>query len=190
MCNNYKYLYIIKSGDIQVKYYYTNYYQSYKGQTRNIIYILNEEERLYLTDAIKQLLDDRDTLVERGFIEYHYTKQGTLSKRSKPHPVYLKKYWSDKDEQAIQFLQRLCFFGEFENSIMLDPTDYQLEGMVDKMLFKIYGAAGAKFAYWLELELEGELTKDQLRTHMDYKRDLFKRFKEAGMAGNITSLPY
>lgn len=174
-----------------MKYYYTNFYESYNGvQTRNIIYILNQEERLYLTDAIKQLLDDRDTLVERGFIEYHYTKQGTLSKRSKPHPVYLKKYWNDKDEQAIQFLQRLCFFGEFENSIMLDPTDYQLEGMVDKMLFKIYGAAGAKFAYWLELELEGELTKDQLRTHMDYKRDLFKRFKEAGMAGTIESLPY
>jgi len=173
-----------------MKYYYTNFYQSYKGQTRNIIYILNEEERLYLADCIKQLLDDRDTLMERGFLEYHYTKQGSLSKRPKPHPDRLKKYWNDKDEQAIQFLQRLCFFGEYDNAVMLDPTDYQLEGMVDKMLVKIYGRFDGKFANWLQLELEGELNKSQLVEHMDYKRALFKRFKQAGLAEHIHSLPY
>ncbi len=173
-----------------MKYYYTNFYQSYKGQTRNIIYILNEEERLYLTEAIQQLLADRDELMRRGFLEFHYTKTGTLSKRCKPHPERMKKYWNGKDEEAVEFLKKLCFFDEYPESVMLDPTDYQLEGMVDKMLGKIYGIFEGKFANWLQVEFEGEINKDQITDHMNYKRKLFKKFKAAGMAGHITSLPY
>lgn len=175
-----------------MKFYYTNFYQSYKGQTRNIIYILNEEERLLLAEAIKQLLDDRQDLIDRGMLEYHYTKNGTLSKRSKPHPerYKFKKYWNGKDEESVEFLKRLCYFSEFPESVMLDPTDYQLEGMVDKMLEKVYGKFYGKFSNWLELKLEGEMTRDELRKHMDKKRALFAKVKRLGWCENIESLPY
>lgn len=190
MCNYYKYLYIIFLGDIQVKYYYTNFYQSYKGLTRNIIYVLNQDERLELGDFIRQLEDQRDELIERGFLEYHYTKKGTLSSRTKQHPDFKKSYWNKKDEEAIDFLKRLCYFTDFEQSIMLDPTDWQLEGIVDKMLVKIYGRFYGTFSNWLQVTLEGELTKEQIRDHMDKKRALFRKCKEAGLLGNINELPY
>ena len=96
-----------------MKLYYSELYQSYNGFTKNIIYILSPEERMDLGDFIRQLEDHRDELLERGILEYHYTKKGTLSKKSKEHPDYKKYYWNQKDEEAIEFLKRLCYFTDF-----------------------------------------------------------------------------
>ena len=173
-----------------MKLYYSELYQSYKGITRNIIYILSPEERIDLGDFIRQLEDHRDELLERGILEYHYTKKGTLSKKSKEHPDYKKYYWNQKDEEAIEFLKRLCYFTDFPESIMLDPTDYQIEGIVDKMLNKIYGRFNGQFSNWLQVELDGQLNKEELRKHMNEKRALFKKVKDAGLCGNIQELKY
>lgn len=73
---------------------------------------------------------------------------------------------------------------------MLDPTDYQIEGIVDKMLNKIYGRFNGQFINWLQVELDGQLNKEELRKHMNEKRALFKKVKDAGLCGNIQELKY
>lgn len=170
-------------------YYYTNLYTGHKGQTRNLVYILEDEERFHLADSIRTLIEHRDTLVDRGVLEYHYTRQGTLSKRPKPHPDRLKRYWNGKDEEALEFLQRCCHFGEYPNSIMLDLLDWQVEDLVNRMLVKIYGNFYGQFANWLELDAPTEVDQKSIFKWMSHKRDLFQKVKAAGLTP-IKDLPY
>lgn len=173
-----------------MKYYYTNLYNGYQGGARNIMYILTQEERIYLYECIEALIEDRDELMRRGFLEYHYTKAGQLSKRSKPHPDRLKTYWNQRDEDAIEFLKRCCYFTEYPTSVMLDPMDWQLEALVDKMLVKIYGRFDGKFSNWLALELTGELKSKDIFAHMNGKRELYQTAKNAGLLPPDLKLPY
>lgn len=133
-----------------MKYYYSQPYKDKQGQTKqNVFFILEQNELETLAVLTRQL---RDTML-------------TWPKTS----VKL----NSKDWQALEFLQRMC---EPEHGgELIDPTDWQIAGIVDKLLIK---TVGVDFVDWLMPCLtESDWDKDDITAHMNAKRKRLAQYK-------------
>lgn len=166
-----------------MRYYISKTYETMWPGTyaRNTFLIMDEEERLRLGDQIIGLIDHIEQMKEEGKLIPLYTKTGKLSKTGKG-PDKSKRYWVEKDEEAIVFLKRMCFWTIFKESESIDPTVHQLETIVDKMLSKVYGLHYGKFVNWMRLFHDtNQLDSTEMRKHMDYKRKCVAQLKEEGL---------
>lgn len=125
-----------------MKYYYSKTYKNKLGkETQNVFFILNAEELERLTHLLVPL---------------HATMLTWVNTSVKIN---------DKDWQAFRFLQRMQAppLGE-----LIDPTDWQIEGIVNKLLIKV---TGKDFIDWLMPRWEpGDMSAADLRQHMQEKR--------------------
>lgn len=145
-----------------MKYYVSKNYESYKGMAfgkwgSNTFLVLSDEERFRLGDKVEQ-----------------------LEKDIKANP--LKKRFNKHDRAALVFLKRMCVWTIYEESEAIDPTQYQIDTIVNKLLMKVYGPYFGEFINWLKLWVESEkMTADEMRDHMDRKRRIIRKMKAASM---------
>lgn len=171
-----------------MKFYTSNAYQqmtNFGPQTAyNTFYMLSNEERFRLTDNIKQLEEDIEEKLESGYFTVALTKKGTMRNTTKSLYEICKK-----DLEAIDFLKRMCWFTEYSDSVALDPTKYQIETIVNKLLFKVYKPKS--FIQWMEVYLDPtNVSPMDMRNWMDKKRNIFKQLKNEGLISKDKVLPY
>lgn len=126
-----------------MKYYYSKQYKNAQGQlVDNVFFILNPLELETLSELLVPL---RATML---------TWPSTSVKLN------------NKDWQALEFLQRMQ--APEHGGELIDPTDWQITGIVDKLLIK---TTGMDFITWLNPCLEhDDLTAEDIRAHMAGKR--------------------
>lgn len=174
-----------------MRYYKSKSYESmYPGMfASNLFLVMDATERFNLESHIEKLLEDIEDQLESGKLVRHLTKTGALAKKGKgTDPT--KKYWNAKDDEAIVFLKRMCWYTVYPESEAIDPTIYQLQTIVEKMLTKIYGMHYGQFINWMKLwhDTQGMDATD-MRDHMQAKRDLIKSLKVEGMLPQEFRLP-
>lgn len=166
--------------------YQSNLYEQHNlGEyTRNLFYILEDEERFRLADAIEQLEADVNEMVSEGRLKPLYLKDGKTLRKKGGNQSNLV----GKDIEAIDFLKRMCHFTEYPESVMLDITSYQAETIINKLLQKVYYK---DFIDWLKLYVDRDkLNPHQMRSLMDRKRDMFFTLQDEGLIDKKKKLPY
>lgn len=149
----------------------------------NTFYLLSDEERMRLSDKIEQMERDINAKLKEGYFTVAKTKKGTLRNTTKS--IY---EICGKDIEAIDFLKKLCWFGQFDNSIALDPTKHQIKTIVDKLLFKVYRK---EFIHWMELYLSNEdVSSSDMTEWMDRKRQIYYTLRNEGLISESLKLNY
>lgn len=150
--------------------YITEEYTNRKGiNTRTVFYILNDNERMRLADKIVEL--------ERDIIHARRIKK--------------IKRWTKYDKMVVPFLKRVCHFGVYEESEMIDLNYWQMYTLVAKTLAKVY-SPHVSFEYWLKLEIDEKniWNNGMMLNHMNRKRRLLRKLKELGLAPQHINVPY
>lgn len=159
-----------------MQYYQSRAYETmYPGQfSKNLFLIMDDEELFRLEQNVKQLEEDIKTAIEEGKLKVAMTKAGKLGSRGTG--------WNSKDEEALVFLKRMTLWMAYPESEGIDPTQWQIDTIVNKMLVKVYGRHFGQFNNWMRLWVDTtKMESADLRTRMNRKRYIVSTLKEEGL---------
>lgn len=139
-----------------MQYYYSQNY-TIKGYGKALFYVLDDEEKIRLSDKIDKLEKD--------------IKINPLHKR-------FNKY----DRQALVFLKRMTQYTYYPESEAIDATEQQIDTIVNKLLLKVYGIWLGEFLNWMKLFKDDRpMDGHDIKAHMDKKRKRIKLLKREGL---------
>lgn len=160
-----------------MKYYQSRAYETmYPGQfAKNTFLILDmKDESFRLEEKVRQLEEDIEEAIETGRLKKEITKGGKLASRGSG--------WNKKDEEALVFLKRMTLWCAYPESEGIDPTQWQINTIVNRMLMKVYGRHYGQFNNWMQIWVDTtKMDSTELRQRMNLKRKIVAQLKEEGL---------